>query len=316
MVTKASKLKRVKRNFFPFMWVVAWVACVMISGLLTKFVLAPQLTNLFDDLGMHGASEIGLGLAFLILVASMASKVAHSADKSILVAVTIITVCVALVRVKVVNEKMGRAQAEYVAAMQVYNEAKANKEAAIAEAKADPDLHAKAPYLSRKREARAQLKLARKMPLPEVPVAPNTNWDAWMVSVLGPAGLEAVTAILIKFLGGKCGQLLMFALIPFGIRQKEEAEAEASSEKPNPLMGVQEQLLDKEARQGLNLGAQTWRGLPLGEPKLRKGVLWPTLANSTKTVFIGSVPARRAAGEVIKRNRRDASEVNVISLRR
>ena len=48
--------------------------------LLTKFVLAPQLTNLFDDLGMHGASEIGLGLAFLILVASMASKVAHSAD--------------------------------------------------------------------------------------------------------------------------------------------------------------------------------------------------------------------------------------------
>ena len=132
----------------------------------------------------------------------------------LLVAVTIITVCVALVRVKVVSEKMGRAQAEYVAAMQVYNEAKANKEAAIAEAKADPNLHAKAPYLSRKREARSQLKLARKMPLPEVPVAPNTNWDAWMVLVLGPADLEAVTSILIKFLGGKCGQLLMFALRP------------------------------------------------------------------------------------------------------
>ncbi|MEM7677622.1 MAG: hypothetical protein AAF449_16625 [Myxococcota bacterium] len=250
------------------------------------------MVNLLTDLGMHNASQVGTGLAFLVLAGAVVSKTSKAEGRSVARAIAIITVCVALVRVKVVNDHMAEAKAKYTAEMAAYNEARANKAAAIADAKADPDLNAKAPYLHRKREARANLEKARAMPLPPMPVRPNTGWFVWAVDVGGAAGIEAATATLIKLLGGACGAPLMFLLAPAWRREEilvEDALAQ----------GIDLNRLDDEARRGLDLTAGTWRGLKLGVSKRRQGALWPTLAGHDRTVFIGSVPARRLAGEAV-----------------
>lgn len=274
-----------------------WALCAGAAALLARQVLAPQLVMLFSALEMHNAEGVGTGLAYLILLASMAAKLMPNADRGIVPAIVIITVCVGLVRVKVENGRMTDAQGRYEAELAAYEEAQRSKEAAIRDALADPDLDAVAPYLARKLEARANLAAARAMPLPLLPVEPHTGWDAWLVNVAGQAGLEAATAILIKVFGGKCGELLALILMPMWGRREEEPTT------PRAAMlrfeGVEPEALDDEARRGLDLETATWRGLPLGEAKRRNGVLWPTLETQIggRTVFVGSQPARRLAGQ-------------------
>ena len=298
------------------------------AGWLTANVLAPQLINLLTDLQMRGAATIGFGLAFLLLAASVVGKTQPAAGGGVTAAILIVTACVVVARVKVVNDDLAKARADYEIALAGYKTAKTNRDEAIAEAKADPDLDAKAPYLSRKREARATLAAARAMPLPRRPATPNTGWDAWMVAVLGPAGLEAATALLIKQLGGACGGPLAFLLAPLWRREVDvavgataasgsaaAAAEDETSAPPTRAITVDVQRLDAEARLGLALDAGTWRGLPLGAPKRRKGVLWPTLKTVGKrTVFVGSVPARRLAGESVGMRRRSIASAPVISI--
>ena len=313
-----------------------------VASSLTACVFAPQLVNLLSDLQMPGATMIGTGLAFLILVASIVAKTMSAQGDAVGRdavgrAIVVITVCVAIVRVKVVNEHVAEVRAAYDAAKDEYDEAKKTKDAAVDEAKADPDLNAKPPYLNRKREARANLAKARAIPLPPMPVASgDLGWDAWLVAVVGPVGLEAATAVLIKLLGGACGAPLAFLLALLARREEEEGALSSSTAAgvPHPVVEetgarsaaarelnqlVDVRRLDAEARLGLDLSAGTWgtwRGLELDEPKRRKGVLWPTLKREGRTVFIGSVPARRLAGEVVKTERRMAASVIPIAPRR
>ncbi len=307
---------------------------LFIAGLLTNCVLAPQLVNLLADLPMHGSYGIGTGLAFLILVASVVAKAMKSNGEGVGWAIVIVTVCVVAVRVKVVNGQMTEQRTKYESARTAYEEARSNKDAAVAEAKADPDINAKAPYLNRKREARERLAQARAMAVPSVPLKPAVGWDAWIVAVVGPAGLEAATAVLIKLLGGACGGALAFLLAPLGRRdegREDVVKTIASAARAagldtdevavrGPVNGALEldvRSLDAEARLGLDLEAGTWRGLLLGDPKRRKGVLWPTLKTEGKrTMFVGSVPARRRAGEVIRTERRIPASARVVPMNR
>ena len=280
----------------------ACIASCAGASWLTHQVLAPQMVNLFEAVGMHGAHKIGQGLALMILAASVAAKVSTSVDVSISRAILVITCCVALVRVKVVNDEWDKALAKFQAQRAAYDEAKANKDAAIQDAKDDPDLNAEAPYLHRKREARANLEKARAMILPNIPEAPHSGWDAWLVSVAGPAGLEAASAILTKFLGGKCGELLALFIALIWAPPHRDREEDQKNQTHTPSINLN--ALSDEARHGLDLNAGTWRGLTLGTPALKGGVLWPTLAHGKRKTFIGTVPARRMAGEKVSTRRR------------
>ena len=298
------------------------------AGWLTANALAPQLNNLLTDLHMDGAITVGFGLAFLLLAASIVGKTQPAAGGGVTTAILIVTACVVVARVKVVNDDLMKVRSAFETEMAIYAEAKKNRDNAIADAKADPDLNAKAPYLHRKREARAHLAQARAMPLPARPAAPNAGWDAWIVAVSGPAGLETATALLIKQLGGACGGPLAFLLAPLWRREVDvavgataasgsaaAAATDETSAPPTRAITVDVQWLDAEARLGLALDAGTWRGLPLGAPKRRKGVLWPTLKTEGKrTVFVGSVPARRLAGESVGMHRRTVASAPVISI--
>lgn len=265
---------------------------------LTWQVLAPQLTSLMTVLHLPAADQIGSGLAILILVGAAVSKMSKTGGQSVSWAIIVLTMCVGITRAKVVTGQMNSSEARYVAERAAYDEAKRNRGSAIEVALADPDLRARPPYLNRKREALANLAAAQGLALPPVPVKPTTGISDWLLQVLGPAGVEAATAVVIKFLGGQCGASLVLLLAPVWARQKGFRQADGDVSAKDEFQGVDLSRLDQHAREGLDLDAGTWRGLPLGGMKPRRGVMWPTLAKGRgRTIFVGSVPARRLAEE-------------------
>lgn len=76
--------------------------------------------------------------------------------------------------------------------------------------------------------------------------------------------------------------------------------------------------LPKSVLNGLDAGAMTWHGAPLGEAKERRvngaTVLWPTIdgewvarkrgVEASKTVFVGTTPAKRLVGNAVPARRR------------
>lgn len=121
------------------------------------------------------------------------------------------------------------------------------------------------------------------------------SWTDWAV-VAAPVIVEFAAALLVKAIGAALAQWLLVLGAP---RREEAVTPEASEVVATSGGGVDASKLSAAAQRGLDLNAGTWRGLALGEAKLRGGVLWPTLADAKRTVYIGTVPARRMAGEKV-----------------
>ncbi len=226
--------------------------------------LTPQLNQLFEIVGMHGAQGIAFGLTTILLgAAALVGARGGQGARAIAYAIIGLTACVALTRAKVVGDRLSRAKAVYQAELTAYETAKANRDAAIAEAAADPDLNAKAPYLNRKRDARAALSRARAMALPDIPVEPSSGVLTWVIAVGGPAGIEAVTAVLIELLGVGLGAGWALLLGPLFVRtgsattELEAAEREddrtldlespTSADRTMPMAPMDTQMAETEA---------------------------------------------------------------------
>lgn len=204
-------------------------ATVALSAM-AYLALTPQLEQLIHATGMHGARSMALGLTATMIAGAIAAKMWKGGGAAMSWAILALTVCVALTRANVVIDELAKADAAYEAAVATY-ETKAEERAkaiAKAEAKAKRGEEKKWPRL--RKEAAAELAVARALPVPQRPAKPNASTLTMVVSIAGPAGIEAVTATILKLIGNALGAGWLALLAPLWAKREEKPTVEPAAE--------------------------------------------------------------------------------------
>lgn len=266
-----------------------------------------DLIKHMPDFSGH-ATVIGGCASLLIVGAAASAKLVKNvvAGRVILASLGILAVAMALSRYNIeANKTAARAEAALVAAKTeraasvarqkvIRDEAQARRDAAIAKANARIALGYAKQVPVWRAEGRRDLERAEAIVVPEI-IVPALNIRPhqkfrW-IAVVGPSAVELSLALLLELMAGTWGHLLAARL-----REETMTLTQATHAM---LKDVDVSKLSDAAREGLDALQGTWRGLALTTPKLRDGVMWPVLAAPKHTVYIGSVPARRLAGEKV-----------------
>ena len=283
--------------------VVAGLSTLSVStvGLFAGAILAGP----FGPLGW----AMALGLSIALAVGSVAGPLAGKGKTLALVAVTLLSVGLALGRMKHgIEEAQARAdapRAQAIADRKACIEAVTAKYAAkVANYKGSFPTKMNQLWSAEETKETDDCRATHTVPAAVTVTLGSLSAKEWIL-ILAPVVVEFSGAILIKVIGAAAAAWMS------PVRRREETPAVV---RHAVLTDVDIDLLCDEARRGLDVVAGTWHGLKLGPAKLRNGVMWPTLADAKRTVFIGSKPALQMAGQPVHINRRPRGRSKVVRL--
>lgn len=264
---------------------------------------------LHETFGLLGWA-MALGLSLALAVAAVVGPLSGKGKTIAMVAVTALSVGLALGRVKHgLHEAQVNADAprkEAMAALQTCTDNVTTKYAAkVAAYKGSFPTKMNLKWSEAEQVEVAQCRTDIVVPAQaeKVTLASLTAVD-WVI-ILAPVVVEFSGAILIKVIGAAAAMWMS------SVPARRDDEVQVAVQRHEVLKDVDIDALDDEARRGLDVVAGTWHGLKLGAAKARRGVMWPTLADAKRTVFIGSKPALQMAGQPVQINRRSRKVVRI-----